>query len=155
MAVIPDATYNGQLLKPTGANSGTLASVAIMSAPFDVPRRYMHIRPSDKAAALNSQIDRYAQLYAKALGMKFEDFGNPGVISPSPITVVGRIVGETTEKLEERGILLESSRQMGSGCRMPLDLGGLSCSLFPGQIVALDGVNPDGKAFHVTAHRSV
>ena len=163
--VVSDATFNAQLVKPININAiDTPLNVELLPQPYDNPRRYMHIRPADKAAALNAQIDRYAHLYAAALGMKFEDLGNPGIMSPSPRTVVGRIVvsnasdatGSAEERLTEGKIVLESSRQMGSGCRVPLEVDGkMTCAFFPGQIVALEGVNPDGRAFHVAAQKSV
>lgn len=54
-------------------------------------------------------------------------------------------------KLTESGVLLESSRALGSGSRVPLDLSNCpQYSLFPGQLVALEGTNPDGLAFRAT-----
>lgn len=52
--------------------------------------------------------------------------------------------------MNENSVLLESSRCIGSGARVPLNLASVPhYSLFPGQIVMLEGVNPDGKCLHV------
>lgn len=65
--------------------------------------------------------------------------------------LVGRIIAENDNKLTEQGVLLESSRAIGSGARIPLDLSACpSYSLFPGQLVCLEGSNPDGSIFRVT-----
>lgn len=64
---------------------------------------------------------------------------------------MGRIVCDSDAKLNENSVLLESSRNIGSGIKIPLNLSScLSFSLFPGQIVMVEGVNPDGKCLHVT-----
>lgn len=63
---------------------------------------------------------------------------------------MGRIVCDSDAKLNENSVLLESSRSIGSGVRVPLNLSSVpNYSLFPGQIVMLEGVNPDGKCLHV------
>lgn len=63
---------------------------------------------------------------------------------------MGRIVCDSDAKLNENSVLLESSREIGSGVRIPLNLSSVpSYSLFPGQIVMLEGVNSDGKCLHV------
>lgn len=125
----------------------------------------MQTRAADKADALNAQLERYAVRYGIALGIGHQEWGNPGVRTPAaPITVIGRIVPEPMEatggrdtpspgtltRLTEKTCILECSRQMGSGCRIPLELEAKSeFAFFPGQIVALEGVNTDGRTFHV------
>ena len=77
--------------------------------------------------------------------------------------VVGRICSDveaTSSKLTEDSIMLESSRMLGAGSRVPLrisqdvklrgmpqGIGG--AGLFPGAIVALKGRNGGGNAFVV------
>lgn len=68
----------------------------------------------------------------------------------------GRIVADNDEKMSERSVLLESSRAMGSGVRIPLDLGQCPAyALFPGQLVCLEGRNPDGTAFIVAEQKNI
>ncbi len=47
-------------------------------------------------------------------------------------------------------MFLESSRNIGSGVRIRLDCSSVNnVALFPGQIVMVEGVNSDGRVFHV------
>jgi hypothetical protein len=75
--------------------------------------------------------------------------------------VVGRICCDADAKLNEASILLESSRVMGSGVRVPLRFdaevklraptaGRSGIGLFPGAIVALKGKNGGGGRFNVS-----
>lgn len=67
---------------------------------------------------------------------------------------MGRIVSDNDRKFAEKGVLLEASRSMGSGARIPLDLSACpSYAMFPGQLVCLEGTNPDGSAFHVSEQK--
>ncbi len=69
--------------------------------------------------------------------------------------LIGRIVADNDEKATENSLLLESSRSMGGGARVPLDLSQCkSFSLFPGQIACLEGKNPDGTKFIVSEQKA-
>lgn len=152
--LVEESTFGGHLLRPIPRKDQGTINLTIHPMPFTTPRRYMHTRPTDIAENLNAQIERYAERAALALGMSISDFGNAGIATPSKITVVGRVINELEGKLTERGILLESSRQMGSGCRVPLEIGAnIPVSLFPGQIVILEGNNTDGSTFHVSSQK--
>lgn len=117
----------------------------------------MHIRPADKAEVLNTQLDKYADRAAAALGISITDFGHPGVATAGQMVVVGRIVADQDGLMDEKSgtcprslaFLLETSRQIGSGHRVPLGMAGDQVSVFPGQMVVLEGSNPDGTCFHV------
>lgn len=68
----------------------------------------------------------------------------------------GRIVADNDEKMTDQSVLLEASRAGGSGVRIPLDLSLCpSYSIFPGQIVILEGKNPDGSKFIVSSQKSI
>lgn len=87
------------------------------------------------------------------------------------VTVVGRIVHDAESssgsvKLNEASLVLESSRMMGSGARVPLRFdadvkvrrgvrNGGGQGMFPGAIVALKGKNGGGGSFYVTEILSV
>lgn len=153
--IIEEATLNGHLILPAPRKDLLPIPIDLLPCSYSVPRRYLHTRPSDKSEALNAQIDRYASQAAAALGLAMGDFGHPGISTPASVTVVGRIVGESEGPLSNSSIFLESSRQMGSGCRVPLVLKDTACALFPGQIAILEGSNPDGTAFHVVQQKRV
>lgn len=80
--------------------------------------------------------------------------------------VVGRIVSDSealATKLNDGSIVLESSRMMGSGARVPLKLdptfkirrGHNTVGFFPGAIVALKGRNGGGGWFSISEVLSV
>ncbi|KAK9465720.1 DNA polymerase alpha subunit B N-terminal-domain-containing protein [Lipomyces arxii] len=87
-----------------------------------------------------------------------DQLANPGAMTHDEVIVVGRIVSDSVGEADKARInaesaLLECSRMMGSGARIPLrfslDHAQSWFSLFPGQIVALRGHNPTGDAFVV------
>eukprot|EP00955_Chlamydomonas_euryale_P103967 365535-Chlamydomonas_euryale.AAC.3 len=65
-----------------------------------------------------------------------------------PVWVVGRVVPDTlTGGLNDQSVLLEGSREASGGARVRLDLSRLpTFRLFPGQVVAVCGLNPTGDA---------
>ena len=64
------------------------------------------------------------------------------------VTVVGRVCCDSVGKLNAKSVLLEGSRTTSAGRQVPLELGSLSqYSLFPGQVVAVSGINSSGNKF--------
>jgi DNA polymerase alpha subunit B len=56
----------------------------------------------------------------------------------------------TTARPTPTSLVLESSRRLGAGSRVPLNLSNIpSFSLFPGQVVGVRGVNASGTYFTV------
>lgn len=81
---------------------------------------------------------------------------HPGVPSQQEMFSVGRITFNPKEdqRISLQNIYLESSRRLGSGSRIQLDLSKIqnsnkSVNLFSGQIVGVKGTNPTGKLFIV------
>ncbi|KAI8986107.1 DNA polymerase alpha, subunit B [Trametes punicea] len=123
--------------------------------------RYMYEKVSDRSEVLDDRIDHFGEL-VKAF-YTIEELGDPSAVTENEITVVGRIVFDAesvagTVKLNGASLMLESSRMMGSGARVPLrfdhsvnvrlgprGVGGQG--VFPGAIVALKGKNGGGGAF--------
>ena len=63
---------------------------------------------------------------------------------------VGKIMSDSSEKLNDKSVMFETSCHTGAACvRLIMD-GVTSYSLFPGQIIGIDGVNNTGRdSFHV------
>ncbi|KAF9920334.1 DNA-directed DNA polymerase alpha subunit pol12 [Linnemannia zychae] len=114
------------------------------------PYRYMFEKIADKGEALDDRIDAFAALYKETYPET--EFYNPAYPSQSIVTVVGRICSDANEgKANEQSLLLETSRSLGSGARVKLDLMEVKgYNFFPGQIVVLSGVNSHGSVFAVT-----
>ena len=85
-----------------------------------------------------------------------------GLPKQNEVLCVGRICNEAHEgRLNRASVLLEGSRVHSMGSRIKLDLAGIleknddngndgGYSLFPGQIVAVEGINPSGRTMRVT-----
>ncbi|KAF9189903.1 DNA-directed DNA polymerase alpha subunit pol12 [Haplosporangium sp. Z 767] len=114
------------------------------------PFRYMFEKITDKGDALDDRIDAFADIYRKA--NPETEFHNPAYSSQAIVTVVGRICSDANEgKTNERSLVLETSRALGGGSRVKLDVAEVTgFSFFPGQLVVLSGINANGLTFAVT-----
>ncbi|CAO3692560.1 unnamed protein product [Umbelopsis ramanniana] len=112
--------------------------------------RYMFEKISERAEIIDDRIEYFADVVMEHHNV--EEFANPTRANQSKIMAVGRICCEDTAgKLNEQSVVLETSRSMGMGKRVKLNLGNLpGYSVFPGQIVALNGVNNSGKLLTVS-----
>jgi len=77
------------------------------------------------------------------------EFEVTGVPRQSLQTNIGRICNEAhSGKINSTSVLIEGDRLKSNGARIPLDLNskkGLKYSLFPGQMVAVEGINGSGR----------
>ncbi|KAK5449861.1 DNA-directed DNA polymerase alpha subunit pol12 [Exophiala xenobiotica] len=111
----------------------------------------MSMRLSDASEILDERIDDFLALIQKHHNLEDSAFGNAAAQSTSEIIAVGRIASDTPEgKLNSASLVLEMSRRMGAGLRVPLKVDALpSYQFFPGQIVAVKGTNASGLYFTV------
>ncbi|KAG9127039.1 DNA-directed DNA polymerase alpha subunit pol12 [Ceratobasidium sp. 392] len=124
--------------------------------------RYMHEKIHERASILDEQIDNVAETVKQHY--KLDELGDPSTVTLDDVVVVGRIVNDGDAKLGETSTLIESSRMMGMGARVPLEFdadlkircasrrgtGSTGIGLFPGMIVALKGKNGSGDSFVVS-----
>lgn len=117
----------------------------------------MAMRLSDSSEILDERIDDFLKLIQKHHNLEDSSFGNAASQSTNEIVAVGRIASDTPEsKLNAASVVLEMSRRMGAGLRIPLKIDALpSYHFFPGQIVALKGTNASGMYFTVSEVLSV
>ncbi|KAI1624813.1 DNA polymerase alpha subunit B [Exophiala viscosa] len=117
----------------------------------------MSMRLSDASEILDERIDDFLALVQKHHNLEDSAFGNAAAQSTSEIIAVGRIASDTPEgKLNSASLVLEMSRRMGAGLRVPLKVDALPAyQFFPGQIVALKGTNASGLYFTVKEVLSV
>ncbi|KAG8214743.1 DNA polymerase alpha subunit B [Butyriboletus roseoflavus] len=129
----------------------------------DHTARLLIVHAAQIGTSLDDRIDEFADLVQRHYHV--DEFADPSAATEETTTVVGRIVHDAEvsasgAKLNESSLVLESSRMMGSGVRVPIrfapetklrggikGIGGMS--FFPGAIVALRGRNGGGGFFLV------
>jgi len=114
--------------------------------------RPMHQKLSEASEVMDDRVDEFMDMIQEHHELADEQFGNPSTASPSEIIAVGRISCDALDgKLSPSSVLLEASRKMGAGSRVQLKLDAVpSYSFFPGQIVAVKGVNASGEYLAVS-----
>lgn len=123
-------------------------------AAIDLPKflyKPMAMKLSEASEILDDRIDSFTDLVQKHYELPDGAFGNAAAQSSAEIVAVGRIACSVPNgKLNHKDVVLETSRRMGAGLRVPLLLDGANYDFFPGKIVALKGTNVSGKHFAVT-----
>ncbi|KAK6593295.1 DNA polymerase alpha subunit B [Botrytis cinerea] len=112
----------------------------------------MAMKSSEASEILDDRIDEFMLLIQAHHKLDDSDFGSAASQSTNEIVSVGRIACDSAEgKLNPSSIVLETSRRMGAGLRIPLKVDKMSgFQFFPGQIVALKGINASGEHFTVS-----
>ena len=106
---------------------------------------------SEASEVLDDRIDEFQLLIQEHHNLEDSAFGNAANQSTEETIVVGRIASDTLEgKLNTASLLLETSRRTGAGLRVLLKVESISHAFFPGQIVAVRGINASGDYFSVT-----
>lgn len=110
----------------------------------------MAMRLTEASEVLDDRIDEFTTVFQDEYGSDVT-FGSAATQSTSEIIAVGRITSDSLEgKLNTASLMLETSRRTGAGLRVPLNVDSLpSVNFFPGQIVALRGINASGEYFSV------
>ncbi|XP_071696049.1 uncharacterized protein [Rutidosis leptorrhynchoides] len=105
--------------------------------------RYMYDRIEDKFNCLEDRIMKFSK--ALVASQLCEELVDPSVASQKSIFAVGMICCEEEGRLKEKPIMLQSSVEHSGGQRVRLDLQKLDqFSIFPGQVVGVEGHNPSG-----------
>ncbi|KAJ0037797.1 hypothetical protein Pint_23659 [Pistacia integerrima] len=108
--------------------------------------RFMYDRIEDRFNALENRIRKHANALV-ASGI-YEELADPTVASQRGVFAVGMICCDGEGHLNDKSILLQSSVEHSGGQRIRLDLHKLGqLSLFPGQVVGVEGHNPSGHCF--------
>ncbi|XP_023566572.1 DNA polymerase alpha subunit B isoform X3 [Octodon degus] len=82
---------------------------------------------------------------------KIEAFTPLLVPAQEPVTLLGQIGCDSNGKLNSKSVILEGDQEHSSGARVPVDLSELKeYSLFPGQVVIMEGINTTGRKLVAT-----
>ncbi|OAX85467.1 hypothetical protein ACJ72_00146 [Emergomyces africanus] len=140
MPQIPIAPYPVERIKPTANTDMKKFAYKPMS---------MH--SNEASEVLDNMIDEFMAIILKHHALDDTAFGSAANQSTKEIIAVGRIASDSLEgKLNTASLVLETSRRKGAGLRVPLKVDSLpSVQFFPGQIVALRGINASREYFTV------
>ncbi|RMX70137.1 hypothetical protein KXD40_001381 [Peronospora effusa] len=143
--------FNSHLKKLSEGLGATTKRRIKVAIPFPsrnqaVDASYMYTPLFQRAIALDEQLVEYEELVKDRF--KLDELKPVGDPSPAQVTVVGRIVCEAAEgKLNPSVVQIEGSRKTCGGQRVLLDLSGVpNFQIFPGKIVALEGIFPDTRS---------
>ncbi|KAH9509083.1 DNA polymerase alpha subunit B [Bulinus truncatus] len=114
------------------------------SSTMSCQTKYMFQKMCEKVSVLNDLIQEMSSLLQNAHGI--EEYSHVALPSQECVSVVGRICCDSVGRLNNQSVLLEGSHETSSGKCISLDLSEVSnYSLFPGQILACEGINNTGK----------
>ncbi|KAI4139547.1 MAG: hypothetical protein LQ341_004178 [Variospora aurantia] len=113
--------------------------------------RPMAMHLSEASEVLDDRIDEFQSLIQSHHGLDDSAFGNAAAQNTNEIVAVGRIASDSPGgKLNAASIVFETSRRTGAGLRVPLKVVSVSYQFFPGQILAVRGINASGEYFSVS-----
>ncbi|KAI4125743.1 MAG: hypothetical protein LQ338_004107 [Usnochroma carphineum] len=113
--------------------------------------RPMAMHLSEASEVLDDRIDEFQSLIQAHHDLDDSAFGNAAAQGTNEIVAVGRIASDTPEgRLNAASMVLETSRRTGAGLRVPLKVEPVSYQFFPGQIVAVRGINASGDYLSVS-----
>ncbi|KAM9166912.1 LOW QUALITY PROTEIN: DNA polymerase alpha subunit B [Mergus octosetaceus] len=104
--------------------------------------KFMFQKPLDVREVLCWRIEELGTALRTHHGL--EDFSSALLPAQEPVTLLGQIACDSNE-LNAKSAVLEGDRQRSAGARIPHLSELPEFSLFPGQIVALEGINSTGK----------
>lgn len=125
-----------------------------LTANTDLKKFYykpMAMHLSEASEVLDDRIDEFQSQLRVHHNIDDSAFGNAASQATNEIVAVGRIVSDALEgALNATSLMLENSRRTGAGLRIPLKVESISHEFFPGEVVAVRGVNPSGDYFSVS-----
>ncbi|KAI4368483.1 hypothetical protein MLD38_017037 [Melastoma candidum] len=118
-------------------------SLVVHSTKPELSCRFMFDKVEDRFNVLERRIKDYS--LALQASSFYEEPMDPAVASQKSVFTVGMICCDGEGHLNDKSILLQSSVEHSGGQRVRLDLHKMEhFSVFPGQIVGIEGNNPSG-----------
>ncbi|NXE01926.1 DPOA2 polymerase, partial [Chaetorhynchus papuensis] len=113
------------------------------------PYKFMFQKALDVREALAGRVEELGEVLRRHHGL--DGFASAALPAQEPVTVLGQISCDGNGKLNAKSVLLVGDREHSGGAQVPLDLSELpEYSLFPGQVVALEGTNSTGRRMVVS-----
>ncbi|XP_040265898.1 DNA polymerase alpha subunit B isoform X1 [Bufo bufo] len=108
--------------------------------------KYMFQKLTDIRDAVASKIEELGEALKNYFHI--EEFTAVSFPAQETVTVLGQIGCDSNGKLNSKSVVLEGDREHSSGMQVPVDLSELKeYSLFPGQVVVMEGTNSTGRKF--------
>ncbi|KAK5167484.1 DNA-directed DNA polymerase alpha subunit pol12 [Saxophila tyrrhenica] len=148
-------SLNGDLPAATAPEQLPSEARVKLKANTELPKfayKGMAMKQSESSEVLDDRIDSFTDLIQAHHQLPDGAFGNPAAQSTAEIVAVGRIACDIPNgRLNAASIVLETSRRLGAGMRVPLRFdNGVGYDFFPGKIAALRGTNVSGEYFSVS-----
>ncbi|XP_017602747.1 PREDICTED: DNA polymerase alpha subunit B [Corvus brachyrhynchos] len=141
----------GSVQSPAWSGRGGCA-VKLFGCPEEnltKPYKFMFQKALDVREALAGRVEELGEVLRRHHGL--DGFTSTALPAQEPVTVLGQISCDGNGKLNAKSVLLVGDREHSGGAQVPLDLSELpEYSLFPGQVVALEGTNSTGRRMVVS-----
>uniref|UniRef100_A0A8C3GZH8 DNA polymerase alpha subunit B n=1 Tax=Corvus moneduloides TaxID=1196302 RepID=A0A8C3GZH8_CORMO len=141
----------GSVQSPAWSGRGGCA-VKLFGCPEEnltKPYKFMFQKALDVREALAGRVEELGEVLRRHHGL--DGFTSTALPAQEPVTVLGQITCDGNGKLNAKSVLLVGDREHSGGAQVPLDLSELpEYSLFPGQVVALEGTNSTGRRMVVS-----
>ncbi|NXH37582.1 DPOA2 polymerase, partial [Dicaeum eximium] len=137
---------------PAWSGGGGGCSVRVFGCPeqsLSKPYKFMFQKALDVREVLAERVEELGEVLRRHHGL--DGFSSAALPAQEPVTVLGQISCDGNGKLNPKSVLLVGDREHSGGAQVPLDLSELpEYSLFPGQVVALEGTNSTGRRMVVS-----
>ncbi|XP_062821380.1 DNA polymerase alpha subunit B [Anolis carolinensis] len=144
------ATSFGSVLGASwSGNGGSETSLKLFSSDKDSlrkPYKYMFQDLRENREVLSYKIEELGEALKAHYGI--EEFSSLIIPVQDRVIVVGQVGCDANGKLNAKSVVLEGDQEHSSGGLVPVDVSELpEYSLFPGQVVVMEGINSTGKQF--------
>uniref|UniRef100_A0A8D2JHW4 DNA polymerase alpha subunit B n=1 Tax=Varanus komodoensis TaxID=61221 RepID=A0A8D2JHW4_VARKO len=130
-----------------GGKGGAATSVKLFGSSTDAltkPYKFMFHDLQEIREVLSCKIEQLGEALKEHY--KIEEFSSLIIPVQEPVTVLGQIGCDSNGKLNAKSVVLEGDLEHSSGGLIPVDLSELpEYSLFPGQVVVIEGMNSTGE----------
>ncbi|KAM8940287.1 DNA polymerase alpha subunit B isoform 2-T2 [Pelodytes ibericus] len=141
---IQGTTWNGG----SGRNT-TVELLTCQEESLAKSYKYMFQKLTDIREVVSSKIEELGESLKNHFHI--DEFTSVSFLAQESVTVLGHIGCDSNGKLNSKSVILEGDREHSTGMHVPVDLTELKdYSLFPGQVVVMEGTNSTGRKFVAT-----
>ncbi|XP_066574868.1 DNA polymerase alpha subunit B [Amia ocellicauda] len=148
-AVVSWGALEGMAWAGRGGRGVTLRPLGGPEEPLTNRYRFMFQKLRDVRDVLSERIEELGTELKTRFNI--EEFSSVSMPAQDSVAVLGQVCCDSNGKLNAQSVVLEGEREQSSGGRVPLQLSELpEYSLFPGQVVVLEGLNTTGRKLVVS-----